>query len=74
MKAYGMDRVLAEARSRVGPLSKISPEALSAIWNAFCSTLSNTLRSGKGMRIDQFGTFSFHLGVKPARLPHAGRV
>ena len=57
-----MERVLAQARSRPR-LSNMTPEALSAIWGAFCSTLAATLRSGKGMSIANFGTFSFHLGT-----------
>lgn len=56
-----MERVLAEARNRPR-LSKVSPEALSAIWSAFCSTLAATLQTGKGMECP-FGTFSFHLGT-----------
>jgi len=56
-----MDRVLAEVQARPYSLRNVSLEALQMIWGGLCSTLVATLRSGKGMSISNFGTWSFHV-------------
>ena len=42
-------------------LSKVPSEAIKAVWGGLCSTITATLRQGKGVTIENFGTFSFHL-------------
>lgn len=56
-----MDRVLAEVQARPYSLRNVSLESLQMIWGGLCSTLVATLRSGKGMSISNFGTWSFHV-------------
>jgi len=55
-----MDRVLSEAQIRPR-LGQVPLEAIRAVWRGLCSTLSETLRTGRGITIENFGTFSFHL-------------
>jgi hypothetical protein len=56
-----MDRVLSEVQARPYSLRDVSLESLHMIWGGLCSTLVATLRSGKGMSLNNFGTWSFHV-------------
>merc|ERR1719183_3210330 len=56
-----MDRVLSEVQARPYSLRDVSLEALHSIWGGLCSTLSASLRSGKGLTVSNFGTWSFHV-------------
>jgi len=56
-----MDRVLGEVQARPYSLRNVSLESLHSIWAGLCSTLVQTLRSGKGLTVNNFGTWSFHV-------------
>lgn len=56
-----MDRVLSEVQARPYSLRDVSLESLQSIWAGLCSTLVATLRSGKGITVSNFGTWSFHV-------------
>uniref|UniRef100_A0A7S0YJB4 CCDC81 HU domain-containing protein n=1 Tax=Hemiselmis tepida TaxID=464990 RepID=A0A7S0YJB4_9CRYP len=57
----GMDKVLREVQARPYSLKNVPIEALHAIWNGLCAHIHNVLSSGKGMTMNQFGTWSFHV-------------
>ena len=56
-----MDRLFSEVQARPYSVRNASVDSLRAIWSGLCSTLVATLRSGKGMSLGQFGTWSFHV-------------
>ena len=56
-----MERVLSEVQARPYSLRDVSLESLQSIWGGLCATLSASLRSGKGLTVSNFGTWSFHV-------------
>jgi hypothetical protein len=56
-----MEQVLSAVQARPYSMRTASLESLQAIWSGLNSTLVATLRSGKGMSIGNFGTWSFHV-------------
>ena len=55
-----MQAILSEAQARPR-LSQVPLDSLDAVWSGLCSTLASSLRTGKGVTIENFGTFSFHV-------------
>ncbi|EKX32308.1 hypothetical protein GUITHDRAFT_166737 [Guillardia theta CCMP2712] len=56
-----MEKIFAEVQKRPFSMKKLPKESIKNVWNSLSQVLCNTLRSGKGLALANFGVWSFHV-------------